>query len=142
MIPILIFGTVSTLVLIKQDELIKQELESLNNSFAGKISITNFHLAPFKNFPYVSIEVDGIQLFESKNVDESEFLNIDKTYIGFDILDILQGKFKVEKILFQNGNIRILKNENSQYNFETAFKTSEKETESESESAPITIDLE
>ena len=138
LIPVLLFLVVSVAVAVKKDEIIKKNLDAVNNSFDGKISLAEIHLAPFQNFPYISIELDSIQVFESKDTLETRFLNIDKTYIGFDVLEIVTGDFKIHNIELIDCDVSLTKYEDGTFNYEKAFNTSSEE----SESNPLSIDLE
>jgi len=68
----------------KQDALIQKAIVQLNEGFTGKFSIRESHLSPFANFPYISIDLQGVEVFETKEDTATAALHIDDIYIGFD----------------------------------------------------------
>ena len=72
----------------KQDALIQKAIVQLNEGFTGQFSIRESHLSPFANFPYISIDLQGVEVFETKADSAEAVLSIDDVYIGFDIWSI------------------------------------------------------
>jgi len=75
-LPILLIGVLIFIVYQKQDGLIQWEIDALNKTHKGLIVIGDTHIAPFKNFPYISIKVDSVQVYESKEDNASLILDV------------------------------------------------------------------
>lgn len=56
-LPILLFSLVTLIIYWKQDAIVKSILESANKDFYGLVEIKESHIAPFANFPYISIDL-------------------------------------------------------------------------------------
>lgn len=67
--PIVLFFTVVLIVYAKQDAIVKNLIETANKDFKGAIRIKGSHVAPFANFPYISIDIEGLEIFEDDDFD-------------------------------------------------------------------------
>ena len=76
LIPILFFSAILFYVYSQQDAIVQSQVESLNLTMNGKIQVADTHLEPFQNFPYVSIKIDHVQIFESKAENSAIILYI------------------------------------------------------------------
>ncbi len=123
--PILLIGAVLFYVYKNQDALIQKEITSLNKQFEGEITIGDTHFSPFEHFPYISIKIDEVHVYENKNRDSDTILNVADIYIGFDFDDIIQGKFDIQNLAIEDGFFNIIFHEDGTTNLEKAFATSE-----------------
>lgn len=105
----------------KQDELIQGEIEALNQTHEGLIVVGDTHIAPFKNFPYISVKVDSIRIFESKAPDAALILEVADIYAGFKVWDILAAKYDVQKLLIEDGIFNVIKHQDGRLNIENAL---------------------
>lgn len=129
LMPILLFAVVVTIVYIKQDAIVQELITKLNEDFKGEIRIEDSHVSPFENFPYISIDLDHVQLFENKLNHDAPILDIEDVYVGFDILTLISGNYDIKVIELKNGFIHAVQHENGDLNITNAF-ASEKEVES------------
>ena len=109
LLPILLFGISIVIVNQAQGDLIQQEIDVLNNTHKGLIEVGNTNIDPFKNFPYVSVKVDSVQLYESKKEQASLILDVADIYVGFNLWDIVNGNYKVQKLLIEDGFFNIIR---------------------------------
>ncbi|MEM6802853.1 MAG: hypothetical protein AAF696_15695, partial [Bacteroidota bacterium] len=137
LIPISLLGFTLVYVYQNQQAIVQGEIDALNQGFHGKISIGETHLAPFENFPYISIKVDSVKVFESKAVNAASILEVADIYIGLNISDILQGKIDIKKLLIEDGFFDIVLHEDGTNNLSNAL-ASEGEA---GESQPLHIHL-
>jgi hypothetical protein len=100
-------STVFLLAYLKKDELIQKALSEYNSTIEGQLSIDEVRISPFVNFPYISIDLFHLKVSSNKSTDAEEILAIDDAYIGFDLLSIISGEYKVKKIKLSNGQINI-----------------------------------
>ena len=54
----------SIYVYYKKDYLVDQVLKHANEDFKGHVQIENVTISPFENFPYISIKLDHLKVFE------------------------------------------------------------------------------
>lgn len=122
--PILLFATLVFIVYLKQDTIVKDIIETANKDFKGAIRIKDSHVAPFANFPYISIDIEGLEVFETDDFDpEKRIVFIEDTYVGFDIGGLLTGKYDIKSIRLSEGDIRIVQHKDGEFNVAKAFET-------------------
>jgi hypothetical protein len=68
-------------------------IATLNSQFQGKITVRDTHLAPFANFPDISIKIDGVVVSESKAAEAASILDVAHIYIGFNLWDLAAGNY-------------------------------------------------
>jgi hypothetical protein len=66
LIPLLLFGALLIMIIWKQDEIVQELISKANEDFAGEIRIADTHISLFENFPYISIDLDHVKVFEDK----------------------------------------------------------------------------
>jgi len=122
LLPILLVGVLIFIIYQKQDGLVQRKIDALNNTHQGLIVVGETHIAPFKNFPYVSIKVDSVQFYESKEKHPgSLILDVADIYVGFDVWDIVAEKYDVQKLLIEDGFFNIIKHKDGSFNIENAL---------------------
>ena len=122
--PILVFIALVFVVYVKQDAIVKSLIETANEDFRGAIRIKDSHVAPFANFPYISIDVEGLEIFEGKEFTNStRIVHIKDTYIGFNVFELLSGRYDVKSIKLSDGAIRIVQDKNDEFNIVRAFES-------------------
>lgn len=100
--------SVAGLAYSKKDELINKALAQLNESLAGKVVVEDTKISLFENFPYVSIDLMNIEVYETKAPDSEAIIDIADAYIGFDLVSIIQGTYEVKKIKLSDGTVKLV----------------------------------
>ena len=122
--PVVLFFSVLLIVYVKQDAIVKSLIETANKDFKGAIRIKGSHIAPFADFPYISIDIEGLEIFEEDDFDSKKrILQINETYIGFDISGLMTGKYDVKTIRLTDGDIRLVRHLDGSFNIVKAFET-------------------
>jgi hypothetical protein len=122
-IPIILFSTVITIVYWKQDAIIQELIATLNKDFKGEIEIKDSHVSPFANFPYISIDLEGLKIYENKkHSNEKPIVRLNDVYVGFDLMNIIKGNYEIKSIKLQDGNIKIVQYKNGDFNIAKAFE--------------------
>jgi hypothetical protein len=122
--PVIFFFTVLLIVYAKQDAIVRHLIETANKDFKGAIRIKGSHIAPFANFPYISIDIEGLEIFEGDDFNaKKRILHIKDTYIGFDISGLMTGKYDVKSIRLTDGDIRLVRHLDGSFNIAKAFET-------------------
>lgn len=108
---------------VKQEEIVQHFLEELNDDIEGYVVIGASRIAPFQNFPYVSIDLKEVQVFESENdLDQGPLLSLQDVYVGFDVLKLISGKTEIKTIALHDGFLKIEQDEHAELNINRAFK--------------------
>ncbi len=121
LLPIVLVGVLVFVVYQKQDGLVQGEIDALNKTHQGLIVIGDTHIAPFKNFPYISVKVDSVQIYESKEENASLILDVADIYMGFNIWDIVDGNYDIQKLLVEDGFFNIIKHQDGSINIQNAL---------------------
>lgn len=121
LLPTFVTGVLIFIVYQKQDTLIQGEIDALNKTHKGLIVIGDTHIAPFKNFPYISLKVDSVQVYESKEENASLILDVVDIYVGFNLWDLVASNYNVQKLLVEDGFFNIIKHKDGSINIEKAL---------------------
>ncbi len=127
--PILVVGGLMLYVQSNQSEIIKGEIAKLNQEHKGLIRVGRSDLSLFGNFPYISIKVDDVQIFETKEDNAPIIMDVKDIYIGFNLWDIVSGNYDIQSVLVEEGIFNIVIHENNTTNIENSL-ASTAETES------------
>ena len=71
---------------LQQDKLVSQLIEQLNHDFHGRIEISGSHISPFRQFPYISVDLEDVRIFETKEPGSEILLEVADVYVGFQYL--------------------------------------------------------
>lgn len=115
----------------KQNQLVTELLDSLNEDLNGTITIKHTAISPFKNFPYISIDLQDLHIYETKNTKGPAIVDIDDLYIGFDLWTILGGQYDIKTIRISNAQFNIEQDTLNSYNLLKAFQSVAPEPSSE-----------
>ena len=123
LIPLILLTVLVSLLYWKQDQVVKELLQTLNDDFAGHFEIKESHISPFENFPYISIDIEDMVLYENESKGGVHILDIQDTYIGFNIWDILYGDMEIKSILLNDGSINLVQHKDGSFNITDALAT-------------------
>ncbi len=115
-VPLLLFAGLAALVYHYQDDLEQYVLTSVNEQIAGEMTIGRVSVRPFKNFPYVSIDLGDVRFYETKDTSERPLYTFQDVYLGFDLKSILAGTYDVKKIRVENGHVDLVHRADGTYN--------------------------
>lgn len=105
----------------KQEAIVQYLLIESNKSIAGKVTLNGSHIAPFANFPYISIDLEDLRIFEEKSDTAKAIVHIKDAYIGFDLWTIVNGNMQIKSIKLSDGSVQIDQDSSGVYNIEKAF---------------------
>ena len=133
LVPILILGGLIFYIKSNQADIIKGEITKLNKEHQGLVSIGNSELSLFENFPYISIKVYDVQIFETKEKDAALITDVKDIYIGLNLWDIVNKNYDIKSIVVEEGVLNLIIHKNNTTNLQNALaSTSETETETPS----------
>ena len=124
LVPVLLFTTVVIIAYYKQDTIVQDLIKTANKDFTGLIRIKGSHISPFSNFPYISIDLEELEVFEGKNpLKKERIVFVKDAYAGFNIFDLIAGKMDIKSVKISDGDIRIVQHKDGSLNIENAFKS-------------------
>ena len=127
-IVIILPGIGLSIVYFNQQTVVKDMVDYLNEDFKGKLEIGGSHISPFANFPYVSIDLENVKVYEGKNENSSLLLHIKDAYIGFDVWSLLKGDYNIKAIRLEGGFIKLVQHTDGSFNITNALSSNVSET--------------
>lgn len=129
LITILLLGGLFFYFQSNQSEIIKNEIAKLNKEHKGLISVGNSELSLFGNFPYISVKIYEVQIFETKEANAPLIMKVNDIYVGFDLWDLITNTdVNIQSILVEEGVFNMVIHENNTTNIQNSLAaTSETE---------------
>ena len=121
-LPIVLFIIALSYVYIQQEKLVQFYLNEFNADIHGHVVVGKSSVAPFKNFPYISIDLQDVQIFESEDDLSYPLLELDDVYVGFDLWKLLGGNTEIKTISLKDGHLDIIQDKNAELNISRAFQ--------------------
>ncbi|MCX2743252.1 hypothetical protein OO013_05210 [Mangrovivirga sp. M17] len=113
-----------SVVYANQQQIVHEMVDYLNEDFQGKLEIEGSHISPFANFPYVSIDLENVKVYEGKEKDSPILLHLEDTYIGFDIWSMMGGEYDIKAIRLEGGFIKLVQHVDGTFNIANALTSS------------------
>ena len=128
LLSILVIIFISIAIIFSNKDILIQNLIFENNKkYQGKISIRSVDFSLLKQFPYTSIQLNNLKVWENKDTLQRPIISIKKAYLGFNLWSLIQKDYNIKKITLQDGNIHLIQDKNNVLNIQKAFETKEKE---------------
>jgi hypothetical protein len=135
-LPVVLFSILLLVIYLNQDAIIQGQVDAMNKEHKGLIVVGESHLEPFAHFPYISIKVDDVKIYETKKKGASIIMDVADIYVDFNIWDIVGGEYDIQSLLVEDGFFNIIFHEDGTTNLENALATTE-----EAEEEPMHIHL-
>jgi len=126
--PVLLFGITIAVIYWKQDAIVQEFITTANADFVGELEVDGSHISPFANFPYISIDLDHVTVFEDKSKSTEPLLDIKDVYLGFDLFTLLTGQIEIKSIKLSDGSLKVVQHTDGTINITNAL-SSKKEIE-------------
>ena len=136
--PVLLFTILTIILFWRQDAIVQQLVTTVNEDFRGTLEIKDSHISPFANFPYISIDLDHVRVYEDKTKSTDPLLDVTDVYLGFDAWTLLQGTLEIRSLKFADGFIKLIQFTDGSFNITNAL-SSTKEIEDTSEEFHIDL---
>jgi hypothetical protein len=104
-----------------QDVVVQKIVTGLNEDFKGALVIEDTDIRPFANFPYISLAIKNVQVFEDKEDMFAPILDVSDIYLGINFWSLLSGEFKVNMLKIENGNFDIYRYTDGSFNLVNAL---------------------
>lgn len=127
----LLFGILCYILYAHEQEIADEVIATLNEGQQGKMSYERVELSPFRNFPYISIDLKGLRFdADEHTTDDHAIFAFADVYLGFDVFDILSGEYTIRKLVLSRGHLYLERYADGTYNIDRAlFSAASKEEE-------------
>ncbi|MBP9150840.1 MAG: hypothetical protein KBF73_01015 [Flavobacteriales bacterium] len=113
---ILVAGTIGFVWWKHADDLKAYALEAVRGTITTKVSFNeNVTLSLWKDFPLVAVEISELQIEDAFKTNT--LIKVEKAYVQFNLIKILQNKFTIEGIRVEDGFLKLRRNEHDKWNF-------------------------
>ena len=65
-VPVIFFTLLVGIIYYCQDSIVQHAIVIANKDLKGRFSVSGSHIAPFANFPQISIDLEHVKVYESK----------------------------------------------------------------------------
>lgn len=116
---IFILSSLFAYIYINRNKIKEILIEEINSNVLVEIKVDDIEMSLFKNFPYISLIFHKLQIPEIVNGKalETNFIEADKVYLQFSIIDILKSNYTLRKIRLTNANCVMKYFEDNSNNF-------------------------
>lgn len=141
LIVVLFFGALTAVFYAKKDLVYNELIEALNDNHEGEFEVASVGISPFRNFPYISIDLKGMALYSHKknHPQRDTLISLSDVYVGFDLWKILAGDFTIKKIRLSNGFIKTEKDSLGEFSLMKALEPIDEDTSSKE--SPLHLDI-
>ncbi|MBC7426097.1 MAG: hypothetical protein H7321_06140, partial [Bacteroidia bacterium] len=105
------------------DKLEAFAISEINKKLTVQVKVKSHNVTWFETFPNISIRFSGVEIPESTPLANKPFLEAQKVYLSFNIIDVLRGKYKISKISIADATARIYIKNDSTNNYSVFRKT-------------------
>lgn len=114
--------SIAIIILVwQQDRVVQNIVNGFNEDFQGAIVIGDTDISPFSNFPFVSVVIENVQVYEDKADMFAPILDVSHISLGFNFLTLLRGNLNVNMLKIENGNFDIVRYQNGSLNLLNAL---------------------
>ncbi|MCP4443039.1 MAG: hypothetical protein GY810_29385, partial [Aureispira sp.] len=142
LLTVILLGLLIPIVYWKQDQIVQKILAYANEQYTGVITLEGSHISPFANFPYISIDLEQVKVYETKDEGQQPILDIHDAYLGFDLWTIISGNYQLKSIYLSDGYVKFIQHTDGSFNIVNALsgKTQKEEVPS-TENIPFQLQL-
>lgn len=137
---IALLSTLFVLLLWQQEQVVQQIVTYTNQHYKGKITLKGSHVALFANFPYISIDLEAVKIYETKDETKAPLVDVKDAYLGFDIWKIMGGNYDLKAIYLNEGYVKIIQHRDGSFNIANALSPID-DSPSESTDKDFRLDL-
>jgi hypothetical protein len=137
LLPTLLFGALLLYIHGAQKEIIQENINALNEQHEGRILVADSKLSLFGNFPYISMKLYDLEVYETKADNAPLIMEVDNLYVGLNLWDIVQGNYDIQSLRVKEGTFHIVIHPDGTNNLQNALQSTNETEEAE----PINIHL-
>ncbi len=121
--PVILFSILTLVLFLKQDAIVQQLIITVNDDFRGSLEIEDSHISPFANFPYISIDLEHVKVYENKSKSTGILLDVADVYLGFDLWTLFRGTLEIRSLKLSNGFIKLIQFTDGSFNIANALSS-------------------
>ncbi|MFN9328134.1 MAG: hypothetical protein ACK576_02500 [Cyclobacteriaceae bacterium] len=123
---LLLFGIATWIVVErKNDWLLSQVQAYMNESQSGQLEVAKLDLKLFRNFPNVTLQLNGIAYYEHRDTlrqpSEQPIMYADQLFVAVEFLPLLKEELNVAEISLSGARVNIIEYQNGVLNIEWAL---------------------
>ncbi|MBX3164802.1 MAG: hypothetical protein KF900_09995 [Bacteroidetes bacterium] len=120
-LPVVLAAALTAYLYFNQSRFVQQALGEFNETLHGKLIIKSSRISPFHNFPSVSIDLKDVEIFENKT-SHTPIVKVKDIYLDFNLRKILKGKYSVNHIDINQGDLLVVQDTAGNFNIAKAFE--------------------
>ena len=120
-VPVIFFTLLVGIIYYCQDSIVQHAIVIANKDLKGRFSVSGSHIAPFANFPQISIDLEHVKVYESKKKNADCLVHVNDVYIGFSLWDIISGNYTIKGIKLKDGHIDVKQHKDGSINIANAL---------------------
>jgi hypothetical protein len=120
-VPVIFFTLLVGIIYYCQDSIVQHAIVVANKDLKGRFSVSGSHVAPFANFPQISIDLEHVKVYESKKKNADCLVHVNDVYIGFSLWDIVSGNYTIKGIKLKDGHIDVKQHKDGSINIANAL---------------------
>ncbi len=120
-VPVIFFTLLVGIIYYCQDSIVQHAIVVANKDLKGRFSVSGSHVAPFSNFPQISIDLEHVKVYESKKKNADCLVHVNDVYIGFSLWDIVSGNYTIKGIKLKDGRIDVKQHKDGSINIANAL---------------------
>ena len=121
-LPIFIFTLVIIVFYWRQDDIVDGLIKKMNTEHRGRFELKDSHISIFHDFPNLTIELDGFNVFESKEKESIRVLGMEKVFAGIDFFSMLSKQITVNHLEFEKGDVESITHIDGSNSIQNAFE--------------------
>lgn len=121
-LPIFIFTLVIIVFYWRQDDIVDGLIKKMNTEHRGRFELKDSHISIFHDFPNLTIELDGFNVFESKEKESIRVLGMEKVFAGIDFFSVFSKQITVNHLEFEKGDIESITHIDGSNSIQNAFE--------------------
>ena len=122
-IPVILFTLLVGIIYYGQDSIVQHAIGMANKDMKGRFSVSGSHIAPFANFPQISIDLEHVKVYESKKKNADCLVHVKDVYVGFSLWDIVSGNYTIKGIKLKDGHIDVKQHKDGSINIANALES-------------------
>jgi len=129
----LLFGIATWVVFENKNEWLLAEIQSyMAETQSGQLVIGSMDLKLFRNFPHVTLELDGVDYFEHRDLlrppEELPILHADQLFVAVELLPLMKEQLNIAEISLSKAQFNITEYKDGILNIDKAFTQPSKVT--------------
>lgn len=129
---------------VYQDQIVDRLVGELNHYIATPVQVKHISVSAWRTFPDIAVSFEQINIpgdIDSTQALEFPLADIGRMDFSFNLLSLLQGTYKVEKITLSNGRVNLLLDQGRNPNYHIFRKQASSEDASALQKNPLRFQL-